>query len=363
MSKPNYCDNGKPVTDQVILFQQSRKSDDFTHILEYYDNFKDVWFLQLKDYMDRDSFDSEFDFRLFKAVDSFNCNEAQKNANKKGLDYLGNFNRWFYKILTNWKSNVKTSAYRMKKCPSVTCPVCGRKVGRITATHLQHFKTVSDLPKFMTWSGEIYEVFARPRVYAICWGKRTNQKFNDLLTGKTKIYMDEKKRVKWPWRTSDGQMGVLCPFTKKIVKEITDEHLQGLPDKYNRYTTPVSWEDFLESHPKSLIQSEIYSLDVSKKDSSDVSMKDKIISNTRVGHSGVFEVGFGNSDTIEHVFSIINKHISDKRDIKILECLASGFEIDEIAEMASCDKKEIRKRIKSIRDCHTDLKYILSSQV
>jgi hypothetical protein len=334
------------------LYRDCRRSEDFLPILFYYENYKDVWFAQLSDYMDRMTFESEFDFKLVHAINTFDPEHAEKNAVAKGLSRLGNFNRWFYKILTNWKSNVKTSSFRLKKRPPVTCPVCGRRVGRIDENHLQHWKTKSDLPRFMFWKGKIYDVFTKPAVYAVTWGDKTAAKWADFRAGKFKDYNDEKRRIRWPWRLPDGSRGVLCPFTKRIVPEITEEYIRSLPDKHSRYAEPTSWEEFVIRHPNALIQSEPYSLDHTVRD--EESFLSGMVAGGRPEDDDLDyqEIQEGRvTQKYEYTFKTIEQCIHDEVDQGILKLIASGYEVDDIAETLEMEKKEVRRRIRAIRDC------------
>ena len=366
MSKVNYCLNGRAVTAQVSLYQQTKKSVDFLPILLYYENFKDHWYKQLEDYLDRLTFDADFDYRLVRAVDTFDITAADANAEKKGLSFLGNFNRWFYKILTNWKSNVKTSSFRLKKRPAVTCPVCGRRVGRIDEMHLQHYKSLSDLPKFVVWKGEIFEVVTGPRVYATMWGKKTAKKWRALASKNTKEFATEKRRVRWPWRLKDGKRGVLCPFTKRVVSEINDKYIQSLPDKFNRYATPMSWVEFVAEHPRSLIQSEVYSVDRGGPTPDDGTvLGDHIGVDHRRSASGPMDHKAVRNGEVtieyEHVFAAIDHTVEDKSNRQILKLIAVGYSFEDIAEELEMDRKEVRQRVRSVRDAKTDLEELLLS--
>lgn len=351
MSKTNYCLNGKPVIDQVILYRKHHKEEDFLPILFYYDNYKDLWYAQLEDYMDRSTFDSEFDFKLIHAINSYSPSHAEMYAETKGLSQLGNFNRWFYKILMNWKSNVKTSAYRMKKRPSVTCPVCGRKVGRIDEEHLKHWKSKSDLPKYMSWKGVVYEVFSKPGVWAVSWGSRTPTKIKDLASGDSKRHADEKRRVRWPWRLKDGSRGVLCPFTKKIVPELNEEYIRSLPDEFSRFAERLTWDEFVSRHPTALIQSETYSIDRSSADGNS-SFSETLVDNSKNDVPNYEDIKAGKvSNNYEHTFRTIDQCVKDGTDRDILKLIASGHSADDICVAIGIDKKEVKKRMRSIRDC------------
>jgi hypothetical protein len=53
MAKLHHCSNGTPVTDMVLEYQRHRKGDDYLLVYRYYDNFKDKWYSELQDYLDR----------------------------------------------------------------------------------------------------------------------------------------------------------------------------------------------------------------------------------------------------------------------------------------------------------------------
>ena len=119
MSKLHYCNNGKPVTEQVVIYQETKDTRDYLPIQWYYDNYKDHWFAQLSDYMDRMTFEAEFDYKLSVAVGLFKATTAKRLQDKNGYGNIGAFNGLFYKILSNWKSNVKSAAFRVKRRPSI----------------------------------------------------------------------------------------------------------------------------------------------------------------------------------------------------------------------------------------------------
>lgn len=350
MSKLHYCEDGTPVTQQVITYQRTHNNDDFKPILKYYQPFKEIWYLQVQDYMDRPTFDSEFDYKVFRAADSFNAEAAEKNSNTKGLDYLGNFNRWLYKILMNWKSNIKTSSVRLKKRPGIHCPVCGRVVGKIDEDHLQHIKSVSDLPSHMSYKGEIYDVYTKPKSSAVTWGKYNQSKLNALLKGEYVHHIDDKKKTAWPWRLQDGKRGVLCPFTKKIIPIINDEYIQSLDIKHNRYAEVLTWDEFVRKYPSSLIQSEIFSLERPYTGDKTVSLKDHISQKSSSSSLSKEMVDKGEIGVeFEHSFVSIEKYIKDTVSINILKLIAAGYSVDDVCEEMELDKKDVRSKIKSIR--------------
>ena len=257
MAKLHHCADGTPITEKVLMYQKNLLGDDYLPIYRYYDNFKDKWYLELQDFLDRSTFDAEFDFKLCRAIQSFDEEQARILCEKYKWSFLGAFNRWFYAVLRNWKSNVKTSAFRQKKRPSVQCPVCGRHVPRIDEAHLAHIKTKSDLPKAFSWKGNIYSVVTTPDSYATCWGKYTHKKLTKINSGDFKGM--EKERVSWPWYTKEGTHGKVCPFTKKIIPNLSNDYIAGLPKRHNRYAQIMSWQEFVEEFPHPiLIQAEIY---------------------------------------------------------------------------------------------------------
>jgi len=354
MSKLHHCLNGRPVTEQVVLYQQTRDSRDYLPIQFYYDNYKDHWFAQLDDYMDRMTFESDFDYKLSVAVNMFKFATAAHLQKEKGYGPLGAFNGFFYKILSNWKSNIKTSAFRVKRRPAVQCPVCSRMVGRIDMKHLQHFKTISDLPKFMVWQGDIYEVTSMPRVYVVTWGEKTNAKLEALKKGDVKAFASCKRRIRWPWKLENGTKGVLCPFTKNIVPQIEEEYIKTLPIEHSRYAPPMTHHEFTEKYPRARIQSEVYDLHRPVgKDQKGV-LQDHIDRDHRV--TGPFEsidyddIKSGDVPmSFESAFRIIENFIKDETDQEILKLIATGYTVDDVATTLDIDKKEVRSRIKSVR--------------
>jgi len=336
------------------LYQKTRDGKDYLPIQFYYDNYKDHWFAQLDDYMDRMTFESDFDYKLSVAVNTFKASTAASLQKSKGYGSLGAFNGLFYKILSNWKSNIKTSAFRIKRRPAVQCPVCNRMVGRIDEKHLQHFKTISDLPKFMVWKGDIYEVTSSPRVYAVIWGEKTNAKLGALKEGDVKAFADCKRRIRWPWKLDDGNKGVLCPFTKRIVPQIDEEYIRSLPIEYSRYATPMTYPTFTEKYPCTLIQSEVYDLHRPVGKEQKGVLQDHIDRDHRV--SSPFEsidyddIKSGDVPmSFESAFGIIEYFIKDETDQEILKLIATGYTVDDIASTLDIDKKEVRSRIKSVR--------------
>lgn len=349
----HYCSDGSPVVDKAIEYKKNRSSKAYLLVREYYDNFRDYWYKKMEAYMDRPSFNNEFDFKLCKALDSFKIDVADEIAAKKGYTRLAAFNGWFYSILAHWQSNVKSAHFRAKKRPPVQCPVCHRWVSRIDQDHLQHIKTLNDLPKFFEYDGTIYETQTAPKSFAISWGEYSESKMNDLFAGQKKIHSSDKMKVKWPFFCSDKRRGVICPFTNKIVPAITNEYIKNeVPKTYNRYSEPISWMDFEERYSKVLIQSEIYSVDDSNHgDDDDVFTRDNIVGNyivEEVDHKNVDE--YVDCSKYEYAFNVIKKHVDDEVACKILQLVAIGYTVADISDSLDMEKSDIRKKIKSVRE-------------
>lgn len=355
MSKLHYCLNGKPVTEQVELYQKTGDSRDYLYIQLYYDNYKDHWYAQLEDYMDRMTFDADFDYKLSVAVSTFKSSRAAALQKKNGYGSLGAFNGLFYQILSNWKSNVKTSSFRVKRRPAVQCPICGRLVGRIDQEHLNHYKTtISDLPKFMIWQGDIFEVTVVAKQFATTWGEKTNAKLRALESGDYKSFAECKHRVRWPWRLDNGDKGVLCPFTKNIVPELNEDYIKTLDDKYSRYAPPMTSVDFHEAFPTTRIQAEIYDLDQASGPDQKSVLQDHVAKDCRLSPvaESIDYVSIKNGKipiVYEHVFSVIESFVTNETDQDILKLVAAGYTVDDVASELEMDKKEVRTRIKSAR--------------
>ena len=356
MPRLHYCEDGVLVTDKVLSYQKSRKSDDYILVHNYYQNFKDKWFGELKDYLDRDDFDSDFDFKLYRAIDTFDGKQALYLCNKNNWKFTGAFNRWFYAVLRNWKSNVKTSAFRQKKRPSVQCPVCCRYVPRINEVHLAHYKTKSDLPSFLNWEGQIYSVCVTPVGLATCWGSYSEKKLTNMNDGGKSEYSSQKKRVRWLWYLNDGRRGVVCPFTKKVVADLNVEYLATLPNEFSRYARPLKWQEFVEEYPYPvLIQAEVYSLDYNLTDD-DPSFQANLIVEPKPTSVGPEEIKENKvSLEYEHVFRLIEIYVPDEINQKILKLSAAGYSVDDIATVLELSKKEIRSRKIQVRNDSTDL--------
>ncbi len=365
MAKLHYCANGRCVTEQVLAYQVTRDNEDYKPIKEYYDDYKECWYQQIEEYIARDEFDAEFNYKVLRAVETFDGGRAESLAKKNKWSSLGMFNRWLYRVLFNWKSNIKTSSYRYKKRPSVQCPVCGRMVTKIDEEHLNHYKTLSDLPSFVVWKGDIYEVCTSVKPYIYTWGEKTIAKWK-LLNGEPKECSQLKKRIRWRWYDSSDKKGVLCPFTRRIVDEISNEYLRTLSDKFNRYAQKMSWFEFAEKHPEQLIEAEVYSLDYMESDALDQEgfLKDHLSSVRRTEDSvPLMDHEMIKSHEVhldyEYAFHAIEECIKDSQDQEILKMITSGYRVEDIPDVLGIDKKDVRKRIKAIRDSAKDLESLL----
>jgi hypothetical protein len=348
MSTLHYCGNGVSVTEQVVLYQQTRDNSDYLPIQFYYDQYKDWWFKQVEEYIDRITFNSEFDLKLYWAVNEFKPDKANELAVKNKWNKLGNFNRWFYKVLCNWRSNIRTSSSRHKKRPPVQCPCCGRYVSKITEEHLQHFKSLNELPLAFEYDDCIYQTTTAPAAQVWSWGTYSKEKL-DLINEKSgKVYAKDRKKVAWPWKI-EGQPVTICPLTKVMVPKITEKHLHSLPSKYSRYSVPLTWQDFIQQHPMVLIQAEIYSLDYDQADD-DLYLKDTIAREYDYGEMDLAMV-FNDAVTAkyEHVFTTIDHFVSDNVDRRILKLTAIGYRMDDIAETLAIQKNDLKKRLAAIR--------------
>lgn len=355
VSKLHYCSDGTQIVDKVLLYQRTRELDDYILIHEYYLNYKEKWYKDLNEYMDQDAFESDFYFKLYRAVDSFNEKRARVLCEKHNWGFKGAFNRWFYAILRNWKSNVKTSAFRQKKRPTVQCPVCGRKVPKIDEQHLQHYKSKSDLPRFVVWKNKIYSVLSEVSAFVVCWGNYSKEKFNDLCRGKYLDYTPDKSKEKWLWYFPDGSPGVLCPFQKNIVKSLNVEYIKKLPREFNRYARPISWQNFVEEYPyPMLIQSEVYSLEYGE----DGEQFSDIVPDSSMNHPSTDCADMKlNKIPIEyeHLFFLIESYIPDEINQNILKLSSFGYSDEDMSVALDLSKPEVRRRKRDIKQNSREL--------
>lgn len=342
------CKNGVCVTDQVIKYQETNSNEDYVPIKEYYDNYKDIWYSQMSTYFDKLSFDAEYDFKLCRAVLSFDSKKAKKLAKKNNWTLIGMFNRWFFRILCNWQSNVKALDVRVKRKPSIQCPICGRFVPKIDSEHLAHFKTVRDLPKFFVWKKHIYETSKVPKIFTTTYGEYSKEKWHGIRKGKTKDYASEKSKVPWLWFIEEGKKGVVCPYTHAVVPFIDNNYIRTLPEKYRHYAACYTWHDFLSEFPSHLIQHEIYSLEFFE--TNDLPLKDKFSTPEREdAHTFInYEMICQEQIPLEYqdVFHMIDQRITDDVSRAILKLVTVGYTPVDIAEELNLERKEVRSRIK-----------------
>ena len=352
--KLNTCQNGVGVAEQVLKYQLTKDYADFLPVQLYYNEFKEQWYKSVEDYIDRYTFDADFDYKLLKAINSFNDQTSKNLADENGWSDAGRFNRWLFRILSNWISNIKNYAFKIKSRPPIQCPICGRMVARIDAEHLQHFKANKDIPKHMEWDGQIIEVCKSPKEFLTTWGKSAKIKWDAIHRGCISELREDKEIVDWPFFMEDGTRGVLCPFTQHIIHGLTLEYLHELPDRHRCYAPNTEWETFIENFPHTLIQSEMFSLDHVTK-GEDVAFRECVMKNCRtpsllpVMTPEMLKNGRV-LPSYSDAFCIIEKNVQDERDREILKLLAIGYGVNDVAEQLDLNRKEIRMRMKLLRN-------------
>lgn len=347
MPKNHVCANGNSVVDQVLLYQSHKRSKDYVYIQTYYEAFKDFWYFGVENHIDRNSFNADFDWKLFRAVSTYSSDEATSLAKKYQWRMDGAFNRWFWRILSNWICNLKSNSYRTRKRPSVLCPICGRWVVRIDEEHLQHYKTKNDLPRCFVWKDKIYATKCKPSDEIMSWGKYSTIKFEDVLKSDDKKWLNKKVKCKWPW-FKKGIAHVVCPFTETLLPEITNEYLRSLPQEHNRYAKRTSWQEFIETYSYSnLIESEVYSLEY-RADPVD-SLPPAVVQPYNVPDNFSIE-NYNENLHLENVYHIINSNIEDEKSREMLKLMACGYDDNEVSQRMNIDRREIRKRKKQIQD-------------
>jgi hypothetical protein len=354
----NVCSNGRCVVEQVLRYRELKDlgyvgiplNDAFAPIKEYYDEFKQQWYTSLKDYLDKATFISDFDFKLVRAVDSFDVVRAESLAHKHGWSLKGMFNRWFFAILINWARNVRGQEIRAKKRPAVQCPVCGLYVVKIDESHLQHARTTQQLPAVVVYEGRIYNRYLRPRFSAVCWGEYTEQKFRDLLAERVTAYT--KTSVKWPWHVN-GKRKVLCPLTDRLVDLINDDYISQLPLEYRHYADPMDWTEFAAAYPKTIIHSDIRSLDAETGEEDGMVLRDQVLATE--DYASLDPELIGDCETVPHmryqdVFDVIDRHVAAPVDKKILKMVCAGLSVEDISSTIDLPIRNVRTRMKVIRD-------------
>lgn len=360
----NICKNGKTVVDQVLRYKLLQDlgsngqllEDAFLPIKEYYDEFKLVWFNQVSKYIDYPTFVSDFEFKLIRAVDTFDIVRAESLASKNKWSLKGMFNRWFFSIIKNWVRNVHTQGFGSKKRPHVQCPVCGKFVPKIDEEHLLHLRTTSELPSVIRYNNKIYNTYIKPKKSTVCWGDFSKQKMIDLCEGKRNGYT--KNSIKWIWKTEDGLPGVLCPLTNKIVKEINNQYISDLPKNLKHYAEPVEWSTFNTNYPNTILYVDPCSLDQEKEDHN-VSFYEQLIapeSGSSVDVSELKNFSIPPNVKYQDTFALIDSHIGDKVENNICKLLCMGVPIDEIGNKIKESTKVVKSKIKHIQEKFSELK-------
>ena len=163
----------------------------------------------------------------------------------------------------------------------------------------------------------------------------------------------------------------MCPFTRKVVPELSPDYIASLADKYSRYAEPLNWELFVERYPSALIQSDTYSLDFhsgtyGRQRGDDAVLKDFVDKDRRVdaptlASAMTYErICQGDIPSeYEYVFHMIKTLVKDEDDQELLKLIAIGYSPDDIADTLGMDKNEIRRRQRAIRECSKDLEGVL----
>lgn len=343
------CSDGTSVDIKVRKFQLLRKNDDFIQVQKYYDDFKDHWFKQVDELVDKEEFETEWHAKLLHSMETYKEDRAVEACQENGWSMEHKFNRWFYAALKNWISNIKTQAFRSKRRPGIVCPICFKEVIKIEEKHLLHIRTTRDVVKVFELNGSVYKTMLKPRKEARVY----------LCNLKEALKKPSEKTIveKWPWKMSDGKPGVFCPYTKKIVPIINDEYLLGLSKKYRHYAKPYTWFEFQEEFPNYMVHSEIMSLDYENSKVNGKVFVDMIGRNRRLSgscppklcHPKLLKNGFS-SQEYEHAVNAVDTLISDDVDNKILKHIMVGIDFRDICEELSISKKELRFRISKIKN-------------
>ena len=371
MSKLNVCSNGISVTDQVVRFKETRSNDDYIPIQEYYDDFKAFWFNRINEINDWETFEDDFNYKLFRAVDAFDHVYALSLARSRGWSLGGMFNRFFYAILSNWRANVKATSFRPKRRPVIQCPICDRMVTRIDIYHLQHYKTVKDLPKYMCYGNKIYEVPKKVSEQVVCWGDYTTSKWQSLNSDDSEKFLRYRRKVDWPWFDFDNEPMVVCPWTGRKVSQIDDNYIKSLPDQYSRYARPYTWEDFLENYPRCLIQSEMYELSFTEgpqDERNPAHFSDMLYKDCRIGEKfdvmSAEEVLDGRvRPEYTRLFAIIDTWFDNEDERMVLKLSSVGFNASDIAEHSGINRSQVKRIIKRIRSEYPEFEQKLTEEV
>lgn len=340
------CSDGIPVDKKVKLFQETRESDVFEIIGDYYDGFRDFWYKQVTEYIEKDDFDREWSTKLLHSIETYDEDKAMDICRSHGWSMNQKFNRWFYRALKNWICNIKTQAYRTKRRPGILCPICYREVAKIEERHLAHIRSTKDVPRAFEYKKIVYKTSLRP--------KNETKIFECKLKEALKMRNIKTTTIKWPWFLENGDPGVFCPFTKKIVPQITDEYIATLPAKHKHYAKPYTWFDFQKEFPSHMIHSEVMSLNYSDSDKSNRVFIDSVKKDKRIV-GGLFPSYLCSISDLElaieyeHVINIIEKNVNDETDQYILKHIALGNDIKFLCDDLGISKKEFKERMLTLR--------------
>lgn len=345
MSK-GICADGISVDEKVKKFQENRSSDTFEQIGKYYDDFREFWYKQVNEYIDREDFDREWSTKLLHSVETYKEDKALDICRSNGWSMTQKFNRWFYRALKNWICNIKTQAFRTKRRPGILCPICYREVPKIEERHLSHIKTTKDVPKAFEYKGAVYKTFLKP--------KKEAKIFEGSLKEVLKTHNVKALNVQWPWYLDTGEIGVFCPFTKRIVSSITDEYISTLPDKFKYYAKPYTWLEFQQEFPSYMVHSEIMSLDYSGNEKNNRVFMDSVKTNKRI-LGGAFPSYLCSVSELdlsieyEYVIDAIEKNVLDEIDKDILKYIIIGHDIRYVCDELGITRKEIKDRLVNLK--------------
>jgi len=230
-------------------------------------------------------------------------------------------------------------------------------VSKIDVVHLQHYKTLKDLPNAYLYQGIIYQTRSRPGKFLTIWEKGNYPKLQRINDGDDKKI--SKKKIDWPWFAEDGTPVVRCPFTKKKIRLISKEYIMNLPEKYSRYAKPMSWFEFDQNFPNTMLEADVYSLERESDPIDGAEFGTKIYQDYRITQNqpektiGELKLDQA-SDIYENVFKIIDEQVSSATDRKIMKLIAMGYSVEDITDALEIAGKEIGKRMRSMKQL-TDL--------
>jgi len=344
------CADGTPVDQKVRSFQFSRNNEDFLMVHKYYDDYKDHWFKKVDDLIDEEEFDQEWRSKLLHSIETYREKKAIRICRTRGWSMNQKFNRWFYSVLRNWVINVKTQAFRTKRCPGIICPICFREIAKIEEKHLRHVRATKDLPKVFEYEKVVYKTCLSP--------KKQIRKFFGTLKEIVANPRTKGDCIDWPWFFENKEPAVICPYTKKKIKIIDDEYILKLPKKYRHYAQPYTWFEFQENFPNYMVHSDVKSLDYRKvhPKNKECVFVDHIKRNRRLIGSNFasYLCSFTRLSSCpteyEHALTAIEKYVSDEMDQEILKCIMIGDEIKDICNKFELTKKELKQITDKLAD-------------